>query len=80
MQWDAIAEKVNEAWLAAVHLLKELGIDQRLLHRGFESAVVDSNVQSTETPLELATRILPIERHVEEFMDATIDTDAHLWC
>jgi hypothetical protein len=72
---NAIAEAVNEAWFASIHLFEELGIDQRLLHRRLESAVVDSNAQSTgpETPIELAIRILPIDHRVEELMAATLD-------
>ena len=72
---NAIADKVNEAWFAAIHLFEELGIDQRLLHRRLAGAVSNSNAKSSgdETGIELAIRILPIDHHVEELMDGMLD-------
>ena len=49
---NGIADKVNEAWFAAVHLFEELGIDSRLLHRRLATPVGDSNAKpiGSETP------------------------------
>ena len=66
---------VNEAWFAAAHLFEELGIDSKLLHRRLAAPAGDANAESTgpETPIQLAIRILPIDRHGEVLMDGMLD-------